>query len=1229
MQPNNIGSGALEHDMSYVYKVTNDKEGGPFPLGVTVIDASCQLFGHVFSCVSNKHRLQMLNHFTECIKHAKSTRQEAIQINVLAALLASLKNLTDSKCTVGSDEVKNACLNFILTLIPHNNPCVRSAAAQALGRLGQVVADARFVSEVTQACVERLKASKELAFKTGYSLALGCLHRHVGSLGSSQSLNNAFAQLLALSHDSASPIIQVWSLHSMSLIAYSSGPMFKLYVPATLTQSLRLLMNVPLGHCDVHQCIGKLLTATIIAVGPELQSDSPQCKSTRSSLLIACSLMQEHCDPLVKAEAIACLQQLHMFAPSDLDLASLVPRLCTALDSPHLFLRKAAVSCLYQLTQMEADEVYKLASNWAKSRDPQTCRFRNILQGDHGLPGVLFCMLDTETDDEIVTLIHKMFLSFIQSIANDHITDCVIMVKEVLTAIESNSTVSSPDREFDSEDGDLSDDTYFKSRDEHAKNSFGPPKWRTRVFAASLLQKIIITCDNSDDRALHFDLAKARDLMASEKVNFLTSKNRSSLVLYLSDLIRMAFMCATSDSDQLRLEGLKTLGLIIAKFSTVPEPEFANHLILEQYQAQVGSALRPAFSPDTPAHVTAIACQVCSAWIGSGVAHDLNDLRRVHQLLVSSLAKLKKDDSSRQYNESALTMEKLAILKAWAEVYIVAMNEEEARIARHHAKQIADEDDDDDDDDDAYLGPQESLLKLVSPELEDLSRYWLLMLKDHAFLTLPDEYMSHLPHDGGNFYSSSTCELARPLYRSSWPPVLHAVALWLGSFYFKRPGEDLTQEIHLLFGICMEALCNPKSTDPMETVIVCLTSLKTLLSHELPSKLIVSDHKLSIELCTVLHRLILTRESSTCHQLILAIIHTLLLARIRIIKEAPSTDADDSSEENNRRDVTLEGTVDGQLKVGESISYCIIQICLCILVRRMPHLSPSIATDSSKQSLSIASTTKVDNYLSSECEKLVCLAMEILADVPHLCSCEASVQVLPIVLYLITNITKEISQAFSNRESFTSVLFAFKKLTSSSYANESPSANVWCEQLRSSLSYMIDLCKTSEASFTLDESLLVQVICIFISNAPPCVSSDVSVKFPSINLLSRSLRSNKIQLQLDTLQAIKDIFSLEDKNVSVPFIISLGPRVFEILASFASFNSSLRQVKLSTQQVDVAINAIQAAQLLVDSADKEKRKFIVTFRFITYSLYVFFSLYSICRIFDANTLRSHPDQSTL
>lgn len=57
----------------------------------------------------------------------------------------------------------------------------------------------------------------------------------------------------------------------------------------------------------------------------------------------------------------------------------------------------------------------------------------------------------------------------------------------------------------------------------------------------------------------------------------------------------MAFMAATSDIDQLRLEGFETLNEIIEKFAQVPEPEFPGHLLLEQFQAQVISFLHQTY----------------------------------------------------------------------------------------------------------------------------------------------------------------------------------------------------------------------------------------------------------------------------------------------------------------------------------------------------------------------------------------------------------------------------------------------------------------------------------------------------------------------------------------------------------------------------------------------------------------------------------------------------------
>ena len=61
------------------------------PLGVAVIDAAITLFGRVFPGVAPKHRLQLLNHFKECVRQSKSAQQQAIQINIITAILAGLK----------------------------------------------------------------------------------------------------------------------------------------------------------------------------------------------------------------------------------------------------------------------------------------------------------------------------------------------------------------------------------------------------------------------------------------------------------------------------------------------------------------------------------------------------------------------------------------------------------------------------------------------------------------------------------------------------------------------------------------------------------------------------------------------------------------------------------------------------------------------------------------------------------------------------------------------------------------------------------------------------------------------------------------------------------------------------------------------------------------------------------------------------------------------------------
>lgn len=580
------------------------------------------------------------------------------------------------------------------------------------------------------------------------------------------------------------------------------------------------------------------------------------------------------------------------------------------------------------------------------------------------------------------------------------------------------------------------------------------------MFATQTLCCIIQACEYCRNSDFHFDLSQAREKSSS-------IDRGDYLILHLPDLIKMAFMAATSESDDLRLEGLKALQLIIDKFAKVPEPEFPRHVILEQYQAQVGAALRPAFSPETPPHVTAMACQVCSAWIGSGVARDLNDLRRVHQLLVFSLEKMQKNSSSRLYNERASTLEKLAILKSWAEVYTVAMEQEKQKSHGEYLKNdptVAEAEIDDHEND------NESLLHLVKPELQSLSNYWLLALKDHALLTLPQEFSTQLPHDGGAFYTSDTIDEARPIYRDSWPPILQAAALWLCS----NPVDDVNNEeireyFPLLFGVSMEALCNPKSSQPFSFIIICLKSLETLLAHPYSVTALGSDRKLSIELTNVLHRLLLTRDHPICQNLVLKIAEKILHAcSVNLLREIEAKKKEmEESEKDELKDVDEivaqlgEGSTEGMINTWDSVVYSLLEVCLCILVRHFPELCSNLANSSDSNVISQSKKS-----LSEDESRIIGNCLKILTALIDLCSPKGSVIVLPTVLYLIVGVLREVTSTANKNsidtEPISSVLSCFKELSKSPFTKNSLCSDQWIDLLQSSLASILDLCKTSK-----------------------------------------------------------------------------------------------------------------------------------------------------------------------
>uniref|UniRef100_A0A1I7Z999 HEAT repeat-containing protein 5B n=1 Tax=Steinernema glaseri TaxID=37863 RepID=A0A1I7Z999_9BILA len=656
----------------------------------------------------------------------------------------------------------------------------------------------------------------------------------------------------------------------------------------------------------------------------------------------------------------------------------------------------------------------------------------------------------------------------------------------------------------------------------------------------------------------------------------------------------MSFMGATNDNSNLRLAGLACLQEVINRFSSVPEPEFPGHVILEQFQAQVGAALRPAFVAETPSHVTAAACQVCSTWIGSGVARDLNDLRRVHQLLVSSLGKLKHGSINTQlYSESAATLEKLAILKAWAEVYVVAVEQDDA--IKEGKK------DEDESHYGALYGRHESLLSLVIPELNSLVGYWLAALRDSALLSLPAEFTSQMPSEGGAFYTPESAESCKEYYRTSWPPILLATAMWLNKNNFEIAATNVSDtpkkwlsdkrdsRFHLMLGMCVETLSCSRGgySDGDKTVQLCLRTLKSLIGCSWSQLELMKDVRVAIELMNVLHRLILTRDNLQTQLLCADVLLVVLDAATAAIKASKNEDV---INENESGGYTGYGGEEGTLQDGfdakTSLAFATLEVCLCLLVRQIPQINSALMKSKAMTPLHFRKYAR----LPMESYELIRVAIQALVRVPELCSVDGQLVVLPTVLYLMMGVLRESSRI--DRDQL---------IPDAPPGTVSVAAGASMQALRA-LAVTVPDKKTGATEHwatimrnehKVDKAVIVIAVAVLVTALPPFVVLNSSIFHRICRLLKSCLESDIVQVRQKGLQAVVSLFA--KKDICAPFIRELGPSVFSILKPHvlkgpqpASKEEPNAFDELTTDETATLIEAAKALEA-ISSAAKDKK----------------------------------------
>ena len=189
-------------------------------------------------------------------------------------------------------------------------------------------------------------------------------------------------------------------------------------------------------------------------------------------------------------------------------------------------------------------------------------------------------------------------------------------------------------------------------------------------------------------------------------------------------------------------------------FGKTPDPDFAEASLLEQYQAQIGSALTPAFAADSSAELASEAINVSATFIATGIVTNVERMGRILRLLVlglenfaseftpihvrTKLTEVENPETTdigdlKGLNSNAKVMVKMALFSAWARLQVASIE-------------------------------QDYLIQVVEPHLVKLTPLWLASLQEYARLRFEPDISGSL---GTGPQSSNLDEMYSALNRET------------------------------------------------------------------------------------------------------------------------------------------------------------------------------------------------------------------------------------------------------------------------------------------------------------------------------------------------------------------------------------------------------------------------------------------------------------------------------
>ncbi|KAH7125620.1 HEAT repeat protein-like protein, partial [Dendryphion nanum] len=877
--------GAREHDSISLYIGKPDEvDDLPHPPATEVVNSGLQLFAICLPLQTPKIQESILEQITSFLSanslQRDNNRKVAMMVNIAYALLATLKvSVKETSSAPGSlkgTAVEKVIQELLHVFVISPDPYVRNIASEALGRLCNSSGNSFTGAEVNY-LVDQIVANREPNARSGYALALGCIHSQLGGMAAGFHLKNILGILMSLASD-PHPVVHFWALESLSRVADSAGLTFSGFV----TNTLGLLAQ--LYAADTHNeesaslassnlevdlptpaVVARCIDSTINVLGPDLQDMA----KARDMIMTLIGLFKVEADELVLIESLKCQEHLSLYAPGHMDFSLYVKYLQKVIETNSAQIRDMGVDGLHNLMRRDTEEVIRV--------------------GDPGAEDQLWHVLDRDPEHEVVRNIFRNWL------AQTGLTDTASWVQRFQNILTKTKRVAEADRVEEKVKGGLPD-----LQDEEvagfaaASNAPGNDpngstqtsqeliKWQVRTFAMDCLSELLA--------------------MVTKEAAF---RDESPCVLALqhkiADVVRIAFSASTAGVVQLRIRGLKIIDQVLKLFGKTPDPDFSEATLLEQYQAQIGSALTPAFAADSSPELAAEAVNVCATFIATGIVTDVDRMGRILKLLVSALENFSSETETaaigdlKGLSSNAQVMVKMAVFSAWAELQIASAE-------------------------------QTYLVDVLKPHIARLTPLWLASLREYARLRFEPDISSmgsaSLSGNLDTIYAALNRETLLKFYQDSWLNLVDAIASLIdedSEFVFDAldgktdiaPGatnnkvndsinyrDEPVAFFFVLFGLAFEALAGrPGDLQASKAQILeILQALKKILRPSVSGHAIYQEVVFS-ETMDMLDRLVLT-EGLNIQTVIVQIARNLCLGHPSARRSVSATPADEHLSED-------------------------------------------------------------------------------------------------------------------------------------------------------------------------------------------------------------------------------------------------------------------------------------------------------------------------------------------